>query len=64
MEVHLLEPETLPEAGDTVRVALVEYIRPEKAFPSVDALREQIAVDVASARGRFDQDGLPFSKTF
>ena len=33
----------------TVRVDLLRFLRPERAFPSADALREQIALDVQSA---------------
>jgi riboflavin kinase/FMN adenylyltransferase len=64
MEVHLLETEGVPEAGDMVRVALIDYIRPEKAFPSLDDLKEQIALDVESAKKQFKEGDFPFSKTF
>ncbi len=36
--------------GHTLRVALVAYLRPEKAFDGIDALRAQIAADSAHAR--------------
>ncbi len=36
--------------GQHMRVALIEYIRPEKRFDGLDALRAQIAADGAAAR--------------
>lgn len=36
--------------GETVRVCLIEFQRPERKFDSVDALRRQIAKDTAVAR--------------
>ena len=33
----------------TAQVDLLRFLRPEQAFPSADALREQIARDVQSA---------------
>lgn len=51
IEAHLLD-----FAGDlygqTVRLEFVDRLRPERAFPGVDALRAQIAADVAEARRR------------
>ena len=48
-EVHLLD-----FAGDLygrrLRVALTHRLRGEQRFPSLDALRAQIAADVAAAR--------------
>ncbi|MEX0325203.1 MAG: riboflavin biosynthesis protein RibF [Puniceicoccaceae bacterium] len=52
MEVHLLQPDSVPGAGDRVRIAMVDYLRPEKAFPSLDDLKQQIALDVEAARGK------------
>ena len=64
MEVHLLDPESVPDAGDRVRIALVDYLRPEKTFPSLEALKEQIARDVELAREKhkaLDASGIkPF----
>jgi riboflavin kinase/FMN adenylyltransferase len=37
-----------------LRVALVDYIRPEKAFAGIDELKAQIAADCISARGLLD----------
>jgi riboflavin kinase/FMN adenylyltransferase len=49
LEVHLFD-----FAGDLygrhLRVALVEYLRPERKFDGLDALRAQIAEDAAGAR--------------
>jgi riboflavin kinase / FMN adenylyltransferase len=50
LEVHLLDPAELPPPGAFVHVSLLDFIRPEQAFPSVDALRERIREDVAIAR--------------
>ncbi len=40
--------------GQEVELTFVEKLRDEQKFPSVEALKEQIARDVASARRRFD----------
>lgn len=49
VEVHLLDWQ-----GDlydkTLMVELVEFLRPEQKFPSLDALKSQIAQDAAAAR--------------
>lgn len=37
--------------GERVSVRLLRYLREERTFGSIDALRAQIARDVASARG-------------
>jgi riboflavin kinase/FMN adenylyltransferase len=51
LEVHLLD-----WSGDLygkhLRVALVDYLRPERKFPSPEALRQQIAIDCQEARRR------------
>jgi riboflavin kinase / FMN adenylyltransferase len=36
--------------GQTLRVALVDFIRPEMKFAGLDALKAQIAADGAAAR--------------
>lgn len=36
--------------GESVRVEFLRYIRPEKKFPSLDALREQIGRDIEIAK--------------
>lgn len=52
LEVHVLDPgpDPLPAPGEPIQVALIAFMRPEKAFHSVEALREQIAKDVDRAR--------------
>ena len=50
LEVHLLESAEFPIEGERVRVALEEFLREEREFPSVAALREQISKDVDQAR--------------
>lgn len=54
LELHLLEePEGgFPAEGEELRIALTEFIRPEKAFGGLEALREQIGQDVAEAKAR------------
>jgi len=36
--------------GQHLRVALIEFIRPERRFDGLDALKAQIAEDCAAAR--------------
>jgi riboflavin kinase/FMN adenylyltransferase len=54
LETHVLQwPETLgPEGayGKIVRVELLHKLHDERAYPSLDALREGIAQDVRDAR--------------
>ena len=49
LEVHLFDFDR-DIYGQNMRVALIEYIRPEKRFDGLDALRAQIAADGAAAR--------------
>ena len=49
LEAHLFDVDT-DLYGRHLRVALVEFIRPEKKFAGLDALKAQIAGDAASAR--------------
>jgi riboflavin kinase / FMN adenylyltransferase len=49
LEAHLFDTAT-DLYGRHLRVALVEYIRPEVKFPGLDALKAQIAKDAAEAR--------------
>src|SRR5439155_12506739 len=44
--------------GSSVRVGFVQRLRDERAFDSVDALREQITADCARARVLFDRLSL------
>jgi riboflavin kinase/FMN adenylyltransferase len=49
VEAHLLD--AAPDLYDqTLTVAFLDRIREERRFPSVDALRAQIAADVVAAR--------------
>ncbi len=50
LEVHLLAHDGSDLYGERVRVELVARLRAERRFPSVDALRAQIAADAAEAR--------------
>lgn len=63
LEAHLLGHDGSDLYGERVRVEFVARIRPERRFPSLDALRAQIAADVETAggllrrgRGRQEQD--------
>jgi riboflavin kinase/FMN adenylyltransferase len=52
LEIHLLV--ACPYgAGDPVAVEWVRFLRPERKFAGIDALRTQIALDVAEARAEF-----------
>ena len=56
IEAHLLDFHPAEEAerdlyGARLRFYLVAYLRSEQKFPNLDALRSQIAVDSAAARG-------------
>jgi riboflavin kinase/FMN adenylyltransferase len=50
LEVHYLDDGPFPAPGTELKVALLDFLRPEKPFPSVTALREQIAADVAAVK--------------
>lgn len=51
-EVHLLDFQG-DLYGQEMEVAFIEKLRDEQKFPSLDALKEQIARDIAEARTRF-----------
>lgn len=54
VETHLLDfSEDL--YGAVVRVNLLHFQRPEKTFPSLEAMREQIRLDIEAARRYADQ---------
>lgn len=48
-EVHVIKPSRTLTPLDRLQVALVRYLRTERRFASVEALRGQIAADVFSA---------------
>ncbi|MDF1656963.1 MAG: riboflavin kinase, partial [Verrucomicrobiales bacterium] len=52
LEVHLfgLDHEIY---GEDLEIEFVEFIRPEKRFDGLEALKAQIAIDVEAARGVF-----------
>jgi len=50
LEVHLLEPPERSLRGTTLRVELVERIRGDARFDSLDALKAQIAADLDDVR--------------
>jgi riboflavin kinase/FMN adenylyltransferase len=50
LEAHLLGHDGSDLYGERLRVEFVGRIRPERRFPSLDALRAQIAEDAAAAR--------------
>jgi riboflavin kinase/FMN adenylyltransferase len=49
LEAHLFDTDT-DLYGRHLRVSLVEFIRPEKKFAGLDALKAQIAADANRAR--------------
>ena len=57
LEVHLLEGNSWPEPGDPVEIQLLEFIRPELDFGSVDSLRLQIEKDIRVVRSRLKESG-------
>jgi riboflavin kinase/FMN adenylyltransferase len=50
LEAHLLDFDGRDLYGESIRVAFLARLRDERRFPSVDALRAQIAEDAARAR--------------
>jgi len=53
VEVHLLDV-TADLYGETLRVRLEALVRPQRRFPDLDALRGQLADDVAAVRRLLD----------
>jgi riboflavin kinase/FMN adenylyltransferase len=49
LEIHLLDFDT-NIYGEDVEVRFLKYLRPEKKFDSIDALKAQIEADVQQAR--------------
>lgn len=57
VETHLLEGS--PDLyGKSLRLAFIQWLRPELKFDTLDALRVQIGADCATARGLFAQMAL------
>jgi len=52
LELHLFDLDR-EIYGEEMEVRFVRYLRPERKFPDVDALRDQIAADVRQARESF-----------
>jgi len=52
LEVHLIDRADRDLYGERVRVAFAARLRPERRFPSLEALKEQIGRDVEAARER------------
>lgn len=46
LEVHLLQPEIIPNYGDKITVEFLRFIRPEQKFTNIEALQKQIAHDI------------------
>ena len=55
LEVYLLDFEG-DLYGQRLRIALIDYLRPEKKFDGIDELKEQSAADVEATRKILDQD--------
>jgi riboflavin kinase/FMN adenylyltransferase len=57
IEVHLLDG-SYDLYGRRMRLALVQWLREEQSFDSVEGLRAQIAADCAQAARLFEQMAL------
>jgi riboflavin kinase/FMN adenylyltransferase len=57
IEVHLLDG-AQDLYGRSIRLALVQWLREEQMFETIDALRAQIAADCAQAASLFEQMAL------
>lgn len=57
-EVHLLDT-TVQQAPDELEIALTDYLRPVRDFPSPTDLMAQIGEDVQQARGMLEEHGSP-----
>lgn len=57
-EVHLLDT-VVRHAPERLEIALTDYLRPVRDFPSPTDLMVQIAKDVEQARGMLEAHGSP-----
>lgn len=52
LEAHLLRPaDPVPQPGEAIRVRWLSWIRPERRFADLDALRAQVRLDCSAACG-------------
>jgi riboflavin kinase/FMN adenylyltransferase len=49
-EVHLLDVPTRSLCGETIEVHLYQLLRPDRTFPTLAALREQMSLDLQAAQ--------------
>jgi len=54
-EVHLLDPPDRELLGEPIEIHMLERIREDRAFESIDALRHQIGLDVQRAERRLPE---------
>lgn len=57
LEIHLLQAKEIP-AGTGLQAEWLDFIRAEKKFPSVEALREAIAADVEQVKEFFKRQAF------
>jgi len=55
IETHILDYDGAELYGQTMRVAFCTFLRDERRFPSPEALKDQIAKDIAATRDWFRQ---------
>ncbi|XP_066588786.1 riboflavin kinase [Prorops nasuta] len=58
MEVHILYKFSENFYGKNLKVIVAGFIRPEKNFPSVEALIEEINNDIAIAKEKLDETSM------
>ena len=46
LEVHLIQPQIIPQYGNKITVEFHRFIRPEQTFANIEALQKQIAQDI------------------
>ena len=64
IEVHLLSPPKEELVGKEMEVHLLARLRPDQAFPSLTALKDQITADVSAASALIPQYPCPRSVLF